>query len=315
MHEHNHHGHLTEEQSQTNKEIIVPVAAKSDYQLALESGFIPPDTTIKEWLGRYYSKEEINQLINGVITFSDLIVKSLVNPIISVIWTLYKNNGTTSYTPSLSTSKNIIVDKGVKANVNATYKYTFNNINESLPEQVNGSFGNILPGANVNSTPLTINNIETDNNYNVNLSKPKTGLIVINNQVIPALGNDITTDNISISFKDRFYLINSSNPDLSGTDISNIINGLAAEYSKLINGLVTTFNNVTAGISNYTYLIHSVSQGNITQVYQNDVTPVFGSFIYLSDVTIINPAGLSVNVKRFRTNDPGSFNNVKITTI
>lgn len=39
-------------QSQTNRTLEVPKEAYSDYELALQSGLIPPGTTLEEWLNR-----------------------------------------------------------------------------------------------------------------------------------------------------------------------------------------------------------------------------------------------------------------------
>lgn len=43
---------LGENQTLSNRTIVVPSSAKSDYQLAIESGEIDPDTTLTEWLNR-----------------------------------------------------------------------------------------------------------------------------------------------------------------------------------------------------------------------------------------------------------------------
>lgn len=57
---------LTIEQTNTNTQIIIPVAAKSDYELALESGAIPPGTTLEEWLNR-----TINNPVSNILEFGD----------------------------------------------------------------------------------------------------------------------------------------------------------------------------------------------------------------------------------------------------
>ncbi|WP_418360179.1 hypothetical protein [Sphingobacterium detergens] len=56
---------LTEEQTQTNRQIVVPVAALSDLDLAIESGAVPPDTTLDEWLNR-----PVNQSIS-IVEYGD----------------------------------------------------------------------------------------------------------------------------------------------------------------------------------------------------------------------------------------------------
>jgi len=237
--------------------------------------------------------------------------KPLVSPTITPAWTLYKADGTTPYTPPTSTDKNILVDNGVKANLSATYKYPVPTADQSAPTSVSGSFGTTLPAADVNSPTLVIQTITSPTTVSTTLAKPKTGLPVVDGFVTLPTGSETKSDSVSISFASRMYLINSTNGNLSGTDISNIIGGLASEYSKLQNGVNATFNNVTSGGSGYTYLI---SEGTITQVFQNDVLPVIGAFTYLGNVDITNPAGATVTVRRIRTNDTGSFNSVKLTT-
>ncbi len=56
---------LTEEQTKTNTEIVVPVAAFSDFELAKTSGAIPEDMTFEEWLNR-----PVN-VANGIFEFGD----------------------------------------------------------------------------------------------------------------------------------------------------------------------------------------------------------------------------------------------------
>lgn len=43
---------LGDNQTKTNRVFVIPSEAKSDYQLAIESGEIDPDTTLTEWLNR-----------------------------------------------------------------------------------------------------------------------------------------------------------------------------------------------------------------------------------------------------------------------
>lgn len=52
-------------QSQTNTQIIVPVQARTEYELALESGLIPSDTTLQEWLNRNTNNT------NNILEFGD----------------------------------------------------------------------------------------------------------------------------------------------------------------------------------------------------------------------------------------------------
>ncbi|WP_144243318.1 hypothetical protein [Sphingobacterium sp. ML3W] len=56
---------MTEEQTQTNTTIAVPVAALSDFELAKEAGAIPEDMTFDEWLNR-----PVN-VANGIFEFGD----------------------------------------------------------------------------------------------------------------------------------------------------------------------------------------------------------------------------------------------------
>src|ERR1044072_7976972 len=133
----------------------------------------------------------------------DLESKTLVSPSISVTWTIFKNDGTTPYNPATSNSGGITVDKGCVVNLSSYYSHPVPNSSQASPTGVSGNYPLPLPAPGVNSNTLTVNGITTNQSYNVTLTKPKSGLIVVSNQVQFASGNDATGGGISVSFKVR----------------------------------------------------------------------------------------------------------------
>lgn len=165
--------------------------------------------------------------IDGKLTL-DLESKILVTPTIAPTWTLYKNDGVTPYVPSSSNGKNITVDKGVQANLQATYSYPTPSSEQALPTTKGGSMGSLpLPAPNTPSQPYDSLGIIANASYNITFSKPKSGLIVVGGQVEFAEGSDTTQDSISISFLYKLYY---GTTVKSGSILDSDILGLTSEF-------------------------------------------------------------------------------------
>ncbi len=238
----------------------------------------------------------------------DLLTKTLVNPTISPSWTLYKTDGTTPYSPSSSSSKNITVDIGTVINLNATYQYPNPaTTGQTVPTSVSGSFGTTLPAPATSSTPLVVNAITSSQSYSVTLAKPKSGLIVVGTQVQFPTGNDTTSDSISVSYQSRSALLISSLASLTAGDIEASINGASFVTSRS-----RTFNSVTAGSGQYTYYLLYNALGQPTNVIQNGALPVFNAFQFLSNVNITNAAGATISVIIMRSNATNAFSSATL---
>lgn len=257
-----------------------------------------PDTYLSNGSSLVYVNPNEQEL-----SFFSLKSKTLVSPTISPTWTLKKNDGTTPYNPPTSNSKNIIVDLGVIASINANYQYPSPSTTEALPTAVTGSFGTTLPAPNTPSTTLVQSNVISNTTYTVNLTKPKSGLIVVGGQVDFASGVDTTTDSISISFQGRSYLGYSTNTILSPSDI------LALANKAFATSKVRTISGVTAGVGQYTYIVYNTSFGTLNNIIMDGAAPVLGAFTQLANVTVVNDAGLSVPMIVYKSNATNAFTN------
>ncbi len=251
--------------------------------------------------------------LNNYIQYNGLTATTLVSPTINVIWSSFKNDGVTVYNLSNPNTKNLIVDKGAKVSQNSSFSYPFPSSGQSVPTAVSGSYGTVIPAPTVNSEILNTSGITTNQSYNVILIKPKTGLIIQGNQVIPATGNDTINDSISVSFNGKGYLFYSTNGALLASDINTLI---ATTASTLNGGFQTTvgrtYSSVTAGVALYTYIIYDASFNDISNIIMNGATPVLGAFIKQSNLTIINEAGLSIAYKIYRSNITQAFTNATL---
>ena len=160
----------------------------------------------------------------------DLEALTLVSPIIAPLWTIYQNDGITPYSTPSSNSKNIVVDKGAKVDLSATYSYPAPGAGQAAPTSASGSFPGSLPSPGVNSDTLAVDDIAANASYNVTLSKPKSGLIVVNSQVQAASGNDTKTDSISASFMMKLYWGTTSKDGSSQPILDSDILSLQQEF-------------------------------------------------------------------------------------
>jgi hypothetical protein len=241
----------------------------------------------------------------------DLLSKSLVSPTINVQWKLYKNDGTTPYNSSSGTltTKNLIVDKGVKATLSATYKYPAPNEGQAAPTRaVSTTFSNDLPGPEQPSAQLFAENIISNRNDSISIQKPASGLIVLGGQVVVPTGYDAKTDSCSISFKGRGFYMYAEKALLSTEDVQALYN--AGDYQ---DNRARTFNSVTPGVGKYFYYIYDAAFGPFTSVIYNDAEQYFGAFhLQPGGLTVINNAGINQNLIVVSSNSDNAFSNSKL---
>lgn len=246
----------------------------------------------------------------------DLESKQLVSPAIDVSWTLFKSDGSSPYTPANSTIKTLIVDKGVKANLIAKYKFPTPLPTQTFPLSASSintpstadKFTTTLPATDVFSQPLTVNEIIINRSDTITLQKPKSGLNVSGSQVVFASGFDITSDTCSITFRGRGFMITSDKASLTATDIQAPYNTSPYQASKSI-----TFTNVTPGVGKYFYYIYDADLGPFTSVIYNDAEQYYGAFQFQpGGLTIVNNAGFNQNLIIARSNADNAFTNAKL---
>lgn len=235
---------------------------------------------------------------------------ALVNPVINHLWTLYKFDGSTPYNPGTSSSKSLVVDKGVKANLSAVFYYPTPGNNQAAPTSVSGNFGTTLQPPDTNSNPALIDGpVTSGKSYSVTLSKPKTGLVVSGSQVVEPTGNDTTTDSISIAFRGRGTIAAFAGASLTAVDIQGVLNN-----APFITNAAGTFSGVTATGGKYLYWLRDASAGLPASLLINDADAyqVTEVFVNLGTVDIVNAAGFTMPVNVLRWPDKDAFNNDKL---
>lgn len=285
-----------------NGTVIVPV----DFDLKADISYV--DGLIKD--SGFIKSEDVDQ---GLIITSDkklkldLESKSLVNPTLLVNWSLHKADGSDYITP-VSNQKSLIVDRGVKADLAAKYKYPPPSAAQTLPQPLTagGLFAGMpFPSADTFSNVLSVNNIVTDSTYSVTLAKPKSGLIVAGTQVSFPTGVDSTSDSASIVFRGRGFYTAAAN--LTLLQIQTLYNSGALQASR-----ARTFVNVTAGAGNFIWYIYDASLGEYTSIVLNGVEAYFTAFQFMERVTIVNNAGVDTSLIIGRSNAPNAFTNVSL---
>lgn len=285
-----------------NEDEIGAIATRRDGE-SIDLYVAQPDKTYKK-VGGGVADTALGQglvVSEGAITL-DLESKTLVSPTIVVSWSLFQSDGETPYSPAISSSKALVVDKGVIAHLVARYSYSFPNGNQALPQSVSGSFGAVLPPPATNSPNLTDDDVTANKDYSVVLAKPRSGLVVSGSQVSFPSGNDTMQDSANIRFRTRGYFGYSADAVLTGVQIIELGNG-AFQTSR-----VRTFTNVTAGAGLYTYYCYEADFGALSGVLFDGAEPALGSFSRLDDVVVINAAGFAVPYIVYRSNSTQAFN-------
>jgi hypothetical protein len=94
---------------------------------------------------------------------------------------------------------------------------------------------------------------------------------------------------------------------LNSTQIVNLGN------AALLSSRVRTVNGVTATGGNYTYISYPSTFGDISGIIMDGAAPVLGAFTKLSDVTVTNIYGESVNNIVYKSNSTNAFTNNQLS--
>ena len=235
----------------------------------------------------------------------DLTALPLLTPSLMVTWVLTLNGGG-SYTlkSGTTTSNNIIVDRGVNANFTGAYRYVpgtgFKN-----PTGVTGSWNTVqpnLPNANTFSANLVSNAISANTTFTVGFSAAKSGLVVSNNQVQFPTGNDTTSNNASINYRDEIYAGQSTSATLAANQFRTLANNRLSTTQQ--NWLL---NNITTSGTEYFYIAYPSDWGDLSGVELDGSSPILGAFTKQGDISFTNDGGLSLTYAVWRSNALGAF--------
>lgn len=247
----------------------------------------------------------------------DLASTTIVTPsIVAVspdpIWTINKNDLSPYTIEPTSNSSALFTEIGCSVNMKSAYQYPAAGPGQGLPTSATSStYSTTLPGPATQSATATVNGITTNNTYSITLLKPKSGLVVVSNQVQFPTGNDSSSASISVTFRYRTYLFYSTSNSLATLDATTL--SLAAKPLRTNNSIsgsvAVTYNNVTASLTEYTYLVYPAVYSALASVIQDSTGQVIGAFTPLSNINVTTDSGQIVACRVYVSNATGAFTN------
>ena len=246
---------------------------------------------------------------------------------ITSAFTIYNNNGSTIFaTYSISGAtvsgnsnvSNITVPTGSKVSYNGTASIA----SGTPPTSIIGDyiFTPNLPLTYPAYGLTSSSNISLNKSFSITLLKPKTGLIVINNQVSNPVGNDSLSLTASVTFSDLFYfgslLVGGLSTPISQAQVDSIS---AAQIQNLGNynfGTKSqTFNSVDSSGYRLSFAYPS-SYGNINSLtYAGSILNSISAFKRASnDVVITTLSGLTASYRLYVANADNSWTTSVTTT-
>lgn len=230
---------------------------------------------------------------------------TLVSPVITISWTYFKYDGTTSATPEKNdgTASAPKIEVGYKAKYTGTFKWTAES-GKKNPTSTSGTFGTTLPASGVASASKTAT-VSTNTTISQKLVAPKQGLIVSNNAVTAPAGNDETSASVAITFLYKRYI----GVTTASSITESVIKGLAS--SELASSKSKTITGVTASGTQYYVIAYPTALGALSSIIQDGATPVLSAFTRTT-VSVTNAAGYTQDYYVYRSNNVGAFTNAKL---
>ena len=108
--------------------------------------------------------------------------------------------------------------------------------------------------------------------------------------------------NQSISFKYFSYWGFNTNTVLNETQIEALVN------KTFLSSVNLTWNNINTPVSNYTYYAYPSTYADITSIIKNGIGQDFGAWSQLSQVSVTNVHGETLNYKVWKTNASFAYN-------
>lgn len=231
--------------------------------------------------------------------------KPLVTPTINSTWKIYGKGGTLIAT---KTDRNITVETGASVTWDATWKWD-SSTGYKNPERCDG-ITTVLPDSGNPATIPTVSGITSSITYTENLYASASGLIVKNNVVVKATGEDKTSASTSVTFKGRQYYggydsIVTTKEQLS-TAISSLENTTAYGTTRLNTTWVDTNNGIkiqygeTGEDLKYIYFIYPKSWGLIEKT-TTDGANTYSDWEITDGLSITNEYGADIPCYVYRT--------------
>ena len=256
----------------------------------------------------------------------------LVTPTIIRNWDIYKNNGSTpfpstqfgyvgiTYTMgSTSTYSAINVPNGCKVSYGGTATIPTGGTGFNDPTVISGDWTWGATTSYPISSYINFSGLTSNQTYTVDVQKPKEGLILYNNHVVRAFGNDDEYASDSITFLDIFYWggctslgegnISQLTADtISSTDIQNLSNYRLGTNSQNIYS-------VTDSAGSRIVIAYPAIYGDLNNIILDDSLPITSAFLKrTSDLSITTIAGIIKIYRVYVAIADNSYINRKITT-
>ena len=241
----------------------------------------------------------------------DLNSSTLVTPIITSNWKVYDNLNV--YIADITASNSVQLENGYRYRIQSKYSNPTPTAGYSSPTSVSGSWGTSLPVVGTQSDNVLTSDIDgysssyigTSGSYSVTFSKPKSGLIVVNNQVRYASGTDTTSASVSATFMGRNFYGYASSKTITENIIEGGTTALTSAKSKTISGVQTNYSG-----NNYFFFAYPSSYGDLSTLIVNGANSfnlAAGEAMTKSTITVTNGAGISVALNLYVTNDNNAF--------
>lgn len=254
-------------------------------------------------------KSRIDSIYNGDLP--------LVTPVISVTWTAVKNDGSAPASgegpfasgATTSTDTAINIEKGWKVGYSATYKWTSASGKKNPTAVYNNTTNNFkdkaLPANGANSAAISVTagasaGLTTNTTLQAQIQAAKKGLMVSDNKVVPASGNDVTTAKATVTFLSGLRYGVCGTASIGQSQIA------ALGGKKLVSSKSADLTGVTATTSQYYVIAYPKALGALSGIVQDGATPVLTAFTR-TEVSFTNDAGYAEIFYVYRSNNMGAF--------
>lgn len=231
--------------------------------------------------------------------------KELVPVSLTGVW--YSPSGT-----PLSSSYNFnSIEKGAVIKWIGHFKWVHDN-NKKDPTKIleeSDFYGFSLPSSNQYSSDLTVTGITEDLTISAKIAAPKIGYEVINGKLVAAYGDDISTSEMKINFRDRIFFGKTTTKVITSTIINNFKNSVP--NTKLIDFINETITGITTNTTEYYTFCYPRDNGLLSTIIQNRGMGVLEAFD-LSELTITNEFGAQVQLYCYTSKYRGAFSNATL---
>lgn len=261
-------------------------------------------TLVEKIKENYYPKtsgnndrSDINAILNGD--------KPLVTPeIVTSRWTVTKVDGSADNTEYSGNS--IVVPTGSSVQYTGTWKWT-TTAGYKDPETVMGTWGSTKPASGTASNVCLVQSKTSTTATDVTIAQAtltaaKKGLMLSDQKVVKASGNDYTSASAAVKFRECIYYGPVLDVAPSGTTIAALANPL------LLSGRQATVTATTNANQYFCYAYPKI-YGEITSIVADGADPIKDNFRAVQTVSVTNKAGLAKDYYVYVSVNKGAFSN------